>query len=387
MTGIAVIGAGNRARKYLQCLPGDVEVRFLVEPDPLRLSIAAGLCGVPAPACFSSASELFAVPRDISAVIVAAPDRLHVPLSLMAVQRGLHVLVEKPVATSEEGYRSLLDASSKTGVQVGVCLEMRFHPFFRRIKQIVESGVLGQVLEIDHTEHIGPDRMAHTFVRGLWSKEEESGPIFLSKCCHDADFLLWLVGGNPVEVRSSGSLQKFVRDASAPDFCVDCSRTGCPYSAVSLYRERGEWTDGFDVPKGSTLRKVIDAELSSGRYGRCVYKCDNNVFDTQDVDVLLSGGIQLHMHMEGTSLQEGRTTRIVGGRGVLVADKWTITVRDSAGKILSEEDFSSLASQPLHAGADKALVHDFFAAIASGRTPSATLASAFSAHRLCWLAG
>ena len=379
---IAVIGAGNRARKYLSCIPGEIHVAYIVEPEPLRLSSAAELCGVPASGCFTSIEEFFSAPREIGAVIVATPDRLHVPVALEAVRHGCHVLLEKPVAQTLPEYMSLLEASLSRGVHVGVCLEMRFHPYFRRIKEIVDDGLLGDIVEIDHTEHIGPDRMAHTFVRGLWARVEDAGPIFLSKCCHDADFLMWLSGGSVVEVHSSGVIRKFRADRApygAAARCTDCSVADCPYSAVRLYRERREWVDGFDVPPGGNLADVIDAELLAGRYGRCVYHCDNNVYDTQDVEAILSRGTRLHVHLEGTSLQEGRTTTIIGTNGVLKADGWHIVVPG-----LIDEDYSHLAGLPLHGGADKALVEDFFLAVSSGRAPLVTLSSALEGHKLCF---
>ena len=382
---IAVIGAGNRARKYLSCLPGEVRVRYVVEPEPLRLASAAVSCGVPTRNRYTSIEEFFSRPRNIEAVIVATPDKLHVPVALEAVRHGYHVLLEKPVAQTLEEYMSLLEASLSRGVQVGVCLEMRFHPYFQRIKEIVSGGMLGDVLEIDHTEHIGPDRMAHTFVRGLWSRVQDAGPIFLSKCCHDADFLVWLTGGSVVSAKSEGLIRKFRTDRApygATARCIDCPVADCPYSAVRLYRDRREWVDGFDVPPGSTLASVIEAELTSGRYGRCVYRCDNNVFDTQDVEAVLSTGTVLHMHLEGTSMQEGRTTVIRGSKATLEADGGHIRVPG-----LIDEDYSHLAGLPLHGGADEALVTDFFSAISGGNnSPHATLASALEGHRLCYLA-
>lgn len=383
---IAVIGAGNRARKYLSCIPGEVHVAYIVEPEPLRLSSAAAACGVPPQGCFTSVEEFFSKPRGIQAVIVATPDKLHVPVALEAVRHGCHVLLEKPVAQTLPEYMSLLEASLSRGVQVGVCLEMRFHPYFRRIKEIVESGLLGDIVEIDHTEHIGPDRMAHTFVRGLWSRVEDAGPIFLSKCCHDADFLMWLSGGSVVEAHSSGLIRKFRTDRApygATARCVECPVADCPYSAVKLYRERREWVDGFDIPSGSTFEDVIDAELAHGRYGRCVYRCDNDVFDTQDVEAVLSTEVRLNMHLEGTSMQEGRTTVIRGTKASLEADGGHISVTEGGARILTE-DYSHLGGLPLHAGADRALVEDFFDAISSNREPLATLSSALEGHKLCF---
>lgn len=386
---IAVIGAGNRARKYLSCLPGGVYVSCLVEPDPLRLQQTADKYNVPPQGRYSSAEAFFADSHDISAVIVAAPDKMHVPLSLQAVRRGWHVLVEKPVALSLEQYLELLNASFEAGVQVGVCLEMRFHPCFRRIKEIVSGGMLGEVREIDHVEHIGPDRMAHTFVRGLWSREEEAGPIFLSKSCHDADFLIWLTGESAVSVRSQGALRKFRTDRApygAMGRCIECPVTDCPYSAVKLYRDRREWIDGFDVPAGSTLEDVISEELASGRYGRCVYRCDNNVYDTQDVEAILSDGSRLNIHLEGTSMEEGRSTVIHGSKAVLSAIGWRLTVVSTDGTVLLEEDYSHLANLPLHAGADRLLVEDFFDSVSAGKELKTSIASALEGHRLCYLA-
>ena len=422
---IAVIGAGNRARKYLGCLPEGVHVRCLVEPDPLRLRQTAARFGVAPDGCFSSPDDFFAsvissvVERSVDAVIIAAPDRLHVPLALRCVERGWPVLLEKPAAPTESAYRSLLAASERSGVPVALCLEMRFHPYFRRIKEL--TAMLGRLREIDHTEHIGPDRMAHTFVRGLWSRRADAGPIFLSKCCHDADFLFWITGAlSAGPVRSRGSRTKF-RPSGVPDGatarCFDCPlASSCPYSAVTLYRERGEWTDGFDVPEGRTLADVIETELRTGRYGRCVYHCNNTVFDEQEVTTTLTvpsfipsatssvipsaveGSVSLRMRLEGMSLQEGRTTLLRGDAGILLADAGRIRVwyGDSlplqpdgmpAGAPSLEEDYSALEHLPLHAGADEALVRDFFEALAAGRKPAADLASSFAAHRLCFLAG
>ena len=386
MIDIAVIGAGNRARKYLQCLPPGVRVRSVIEPDPLRLSIASRMCGVPERDCFSSSDEFFSHLPAVDAAIIAAPDRLHVPLALQAVSVGLPVLLEKPVSQSEAEYRSLMDAASAAGVSVGVCLEMRCHPFFRRLGELARSGIIGDIQSIEHVEHVGPDRMAHSFVRGLWSRKADSGPIFLSKCCHDADFLLSVTGGKVVSVRSWGSLSKFVHNPSAPARCIDCSREDCPYSAVKLYRDRGAWTECFDVPDGSTLSDVVEAELLAGKYGRCVYRCDNDVFDEQTVEAVLDNGITLKMSMEGTSMQEGRVTRIQGARGAVFAGDGIIRVTDCEGRTVLEEDYSELVTQPFHSGADRTLMAEFFAAVKEGREPESSLSAALEGHRLCWLA-
>jgi len=387
---LAVIGAGNRARKYLSCLPEGVKVGYLVEPEEIRLRQTAARYGVPPEHCYARPEAFFAEAHpDIDAVIVAAPDALHVPIARACVGRGWHVLLEKPAAPSEAEFLSLLDASEKAGIAVSLCLEMRFHPYFRRIRELAQT--LGPIREIDHIEHIGPDRMAHTFVRGLWSRSEDAGPIFLSKCCHDADFILWMTGARlDGPVRSTGSLTHFHPECApegAAERCIDCPlQEKCRYSAVDLYRRRREWTAGFDIPEGSSLATVIEEELRSGRYGRCVYHCDNDVYDTQQVEVRLTGGIDLRLRLEGTSSDEGRSIVIRADGGTLYADRGRIRVIRH-GAAPQEEDFTDLANAPLHAGADRALVEEFFSALQAGRIPTTTLASALEGHRLCYQAG
>ena len=383
MVSVAFIGVGNRAGKYLSCLPADVKVAFLVDPNPVRLSHAAAKYGVPASACFPDADSFFSSRREVDGVIITTPDRLHHQQAMAAIRAGYPVLLEKPAAASQEEFDDLLEESERTGVPVSVCLVMRYYPFCKRIKEIVESGEIGRILSIDHTEAIGPDRMGHTFVRGLWSRKDLSGPIFLSKCSHDVDFLLWLTGGRALDVSSECGLTEFHAGhapAGAAERCLDCLLE-CPYSAVKLYRNRRAWVAGFDVPEGRTLEEVIEEELKTGRYGRCVYHCDNDVYDRQDVQVCLDNGILLRIHLDGVSLEEGRRTVIQGTDGILRALGPILEVNGRS------EDFSALTHLPFHAGADRFLVEDFIESLRTGRPTATPLSTTREAHRICFLAG
>ena len=375
---IGLIGAGNRAGKYLSCLPHSVQVKAVVDPDALRRNHLLKRC--PEAKGYAHMVDIPAS-ESLDAVIVAAPDRLHVPIGKEAARRGWHILMEKPVAQSLAEYRELM--ATTEGITVGVCLEMRLHPFYRRVKELIPR--LGRILSVHHTEKIGADRMGHTFVRGLWASHNSAGPIFLSKCCHDTDFLLWALGGMPVEVHSTGALQRF-KAACAPkastERCLTCSLKDCPYNAVRLYRERQAWTDGFTPAEGQTVAQEIERQLREGPFGRCVYRCDNDVNDYQEVDVTLEGGTRLHICLDGLSLEEGRITRIEGTEGTLLAQDWHIYLNN-----ILLEDYTHLALAPLHAGADQALVEDFFHALRTGKAPVATLEDALPAHEICYRAG
>ena len=137
---------------------------------------------------------------------------------------------------------------------------------------------------------------------------------------------------------------------------------------------------GFDAPEGRTLEEVIEEELLTGRYGRCVYHCDNDVNDRQDVQIRLDNGVQLRMHLDGVSLEEGRRTIIQGTDGILRAQGPILEVNGR------KEDYSAMMDLPLHAGADRLLVEDFIESLRTGRPTAAPLSTTREAHRICFLA-
>ena len=174
---------------------------------------------------------------------------------------------------------------------VGICHVLRYHPYFAKIREIVDSGELGQIISVNHVAAVGIDRTTHSYVRGPWRREETSNPMLLAKCCHDVDFLLWITRSPCRKLSSFGSLRWF-RAANAPqtsaERCIDCPvEHDCPYSAVDLYCTRRDWISNFDVPQGRTLDEVLLEELRHGPYGRCIYRCDNDVVDHQLLTCLL----------------------------------------------------------------------------------------------------
>ena len=103
MLKIAFIGVGNRAGKYLSCLPADAKAAFLVDPDPVRLSQTAAKYGVPADACFSDAESFFSAPRDVDGVIITTPDRLLVEDFIDSLRTGRPT--DAPLSTTREAHR------------------------------------------------------------------------------------------------------------------------------------------------------------------------------------------------------------------------------------------------------------------------------------------
>ncbi len=394
MVRLGAIGLGNRACKYLKYLELDREAAQLVavaDPDGFRRARVAAEFGVGERYVFASAEELFGSDAGLDAVIIASPDATHYPFAMAALAKGWHVLLEKPAALSLGDCLAMEKSAAEKNLTVSVCYVLRFHPLYLRLKEIAGAGDLGHIVSVHHILNVGLDRMTHTFVRGLWSREEDSSPIILSKASHDVDILCWIAGEKAVRVYSEGSLGLFT-SRNAPDAsserCVDCPlERQCRFSAVDLYLRRDEWNNGFDVLPSETKADAVLRELHSGRYGRCVFRCGNDVLDRQSVRMVLESGAEVLLEMDGRSDKDSRETTFIFEKGTVRTDGRNITVWRADTGASEGYDMSGCCGGPLHSGADMAVVKDFMDAVGGrDRLHGADISSALHSHQVCFLA-
>ncbi len=392
---VAAIGVGNRTGKYLQYFqsnPDKVELVAVVEPNAVRRENCRKQFSLPEELCFESAQAFFEKGVACDGVIIGSPDRCHYAQALEAIERGMHILLEKPIAQNYEQCREIADAAARKGVKVGVCYVLRFMPLYRKVKELIDAGAIGRVTGVSHQEYVGIDRMLHTYVRGFWNKASASTPSFISKCCHDVDMLLWVTGAQIKSVQSAGSLEWY-RPENAPagsaERCTECPlEEKCSYSAVDMYLRRGVWTNNFPVPAGKSKEEVVEEEVRSGRFGRCAFHCDNDVADRQMVTLTARDGILITIEMNALTRREGRRTVFSGSQGELIATDELIELRDHHGALVSSLDFSKDAATPLHAHADLDIVEDFIQALSGPEHPVAIpIGEALESHRICFLAG
>jgi predicted dehydrogenase len=391
---IVVIGAGNRTNKYLEYAvrnPERLKLVGIVEPVEIRRKLVAEKFGVPAEACFSSFDDFFANHMEADAVLIGTPEDKHYEPCMRAIEAGYHVLLEKPIAQTKQECLDILEASKRKGVIVGVCHVLRFHPYFMKIKELVESGELGEIISINHYAEINIDRMTHSYVRGLWSKASKTNPMLIAKCCHDIDFLLWIGGSKCKKVSSFGSLRWFC-EKNAPEGsaarCINCQvETTCPYSAVHLYKERKEWIRNFDVPEGKTIDNVIDEELQNGKFGRCVYHCDNDVTDHQVVNLETENEVTVSFAINAFTLNDCRFTQVNLTHGEITGDEKKLVVRKFRERTTDTYDFSHVSHLPFHGGSDLKLVADFIEALRNKSHHLRTdIHDSLESHRVCYAA-
>lgn len=370
---LIAIGAGNRLRTYMHYIethPDKARLVAVVDPDRVRRDSLAERAGVPPERRYADYHAMFADGINADAVIVATPENLHFEPAMMALDAGYHLLLEKPVAQSYGECVAIADKARAAGVLVSVCHVLRYYPIFVKIKEMIESGEYGKVISIHHTEEVGIDRATHSFVRGSMNREKDSNPMLLAKCCHDLDLLLWMTGAHCRRVSSFGSLRWF-RDDNAPTDsagrCIDCAaEPRCPFSAVDLYRTRGEWIRNFIPAPGETIAQVIDRQLREGPFGRCVYRCDNDVVDNQVVTMQMTDGMLVTLSVNFFTQRDCRDTDIKLTGGEISCDGVTLRARDFKSRRTTTYDFSHLAKMKYHGGADMALINDFVDAVRNG---------------------
>jgi predicted dehydrogenase len=201
---------------------------------------------------------------------------------------------------------------------------LRYTPFFATVRHVLDAGWLGDLVTIQHAEYVGYWHFAHSFVRGNWRNQALASPMILAKACHDLDLLRWFAGDRCTAVASFGGLRHFRADQAPARATLRCTdgcpvAPECPFDAVRFYVERlasvTEWP--VSVVTSDPSREGRLTALRTGPYGRCVYRCDNDVADHQVLALEFANGVRATLTVSGLTADATRTIRISGTRGEL----------------------------------------------------------------------
>ena len=321
-----LIGAGNRGTNYVTLAKEncpEFELVAIADANPVRRDYVQEMYGLPDEACYDDFRELLAKPRVADLAIIATQDKMHFEPAMLAIEQGYHIMLEKPVAPTPWECVQIAEAANKKGVFVCVCHVLRFSPFFRMIKTLIDEGRIGDIVQIMFAERVGNAHMSHSYVRGNWRNSETSSPIILAKNCHDMDMLQWLIGKKCTKVQSFGELSFFTRKnmpEGAPEFCVQgCPAADrCPYDARRIYLKDRMFSEHATNMKDPTDEDILRA-ITETNYGRCVFQCDNNVADHQVVNLEYEGGATVSFSMCAFNTG-GRRIRIMGTKGEIIGN-------------------------------------------------------------------
>ncbi|MFH0938420.1 MAG: Gfo/Idh/MocA family oxidoreductase [Planctomycetota bacterium] len=320
-----ILGAGDRGRgfaKWIKNNPDAGRVVAVAEPLAERRQIIAEMHGIKPELQFECWEDLIARPKLADVMINTTMDRLHAPSAIPALNKGYHILLEKPMATTLEDCIAIDRARCENQRIVSVCHSLRYHVVYAEIKRLLDSGAIGQLVSFDQLEAVEHIHQSHSFVRGNWGNESRSTFMLLSKSCHDVDILAYLVGKPCQRVSSFGELSYFKKEnapVGAPARCVDgCpAEPKCPYSTYKVYMgSQPHWGARNAGTYGKSFDEQI-AILKAGPYGRCVFQCDNDVVDHQVTSFEFEGGVTGTFSMIAFTPFGGRRLRLHGTHGYI----------------------------------------------------------------------
>ena len=389
-----VLGAGSRGSIYAGYAkehPEQLQIIAIAEPRADRLAQLGEEVGVPAECRFDSWEALLSQPKMADCAFICTLDDDHTAPAIKAMELGYHILLEKPMSNREDECRLIAETARKTGRALTVCHVLRYTPFYMTLKELIDTGEVGQVTTINQIENVGYWHQAHSFVRGNWRNSQETSPMLLQKSCHDMDIILWLMGSRCTKVQSFGSLGHFTSEnapAGAAKRCLECPHAEtCPYSAPKLYldMERIGWP--VDVITTDLSYEGRRKALEEGPYGRCVYHCDNDVVDRQVVNMEFENGGVATFTMTGLSSDFCRQLKIFGTKGQIQANMGT---KEIVLHRFGEEPRTVPVDMGLeesgHGGGDYGIMADFLRILREGGESRSSAEVSLQSHLICFAA-
>ena len=388
-----LIGAGSRGSVYANwAYQNGIDIAAIAEIRQDRLNALADQVKVPAEMRFTDVQGLFDLGKIADAAIIASMDRDHYGHVMQALDLGYDILLEKPISPDPQECLAIEQKANALGRKITVCHVLRYTNFFGTIKAILDSGELGKVVAIKHSENIGNFHMAHSFVRGNWRNDLESSPIILQKSCHDLDILLWLTGKHCKKVAAFGSLSYF-KESNAPegssDRCLTCPVAGnCRFDAVKCYKPTlGQWPT--DVVCLEQTEKALMEALKDGPYGRCVYRCDNNVCDHMSILMEFEDEITVTFSLTAQTSVCHRNIHIMCEDGEILADDATQEVRilrhvSSLADTFDERTVHVRTNASGHGGGDAGIMADFTASLTQSASTRSAISDSVESHLMAF---
>lgn len=316
---LAVIGYGSRGGiygAYALKFPEQFKLVAVAETQPHKI-LKLKDTDV---AIYDDYRELLDKGYDLDLVAICTQDIQHKEHAIYALNKGYDLLLEKPIAPNFEDCMEIYNCAKKNNRKVYVCHVLRYSKFYSTIKDIIDSGRIGELVNIHAFEGVGFYHIAHSFVRGPWRNTAESSPMILAKCCHDMDIIRYLMGEKCLAVNSYGE-RNFFCEKNAPEgatvYCSDCPhKNDCGWNAQKLYTTPNyKWTAGYFLKDGDNSDENILKQLEKTQYDKCVFKNDNDVVDHQSTLLLFENGKTAVHTMTGFSKSIYRDIKVFGTKG------------------------------------------------------------------------
>lgn len=386
---ISIIGAGNRATAYITAMQkyynDEFEIVAIFDPNPIRKEYYKTKYNVGK--IYDSYEAFLELPRISDVVIIATLDDMHFIPTIAAIEKGYDIILEKPISMNLEETIAIGEAGRKHPEQfIAVCHVLRHSPFFDKLKEIIDSKVVGNVIDIQHNENVGYYHFAHSYVRGSWRNTDISAPFIVAKSCHDLDIILYLLKDKHCKKLSSyGNLTFFTKDKFDPENmaprCSDCKiEKNCPYSALQIYSSGKMKSVVFDTSTADRLKE----ELAESQYGRCVFACDNNVCDHQVTAIEFEDGVHATFNLSAFTEKNQRSIKIMCEYGEIRGLESLKEIEVIHFGTNKKTIYTTKTVEGGHGGADEGFVKNFMGAYLYGEKFDSTLEMSIESHIMAY---
>ncbi|MGN0779261.1 MAG: Gfo/Idh/MocA family protein [Aristaeellaceae bacterium] len=288
-------------------------------------------------------------------VIVTTKDCAHEQYIVKALEFGCDVITEKPMTTTDAMCARIIETEKRTGHQVTVTFNCRFMPFYVRLKELVSSGAVGDVLSV-HFEWLLDTSHGADYFRRWHSVRANSGSLLIHKSTHHFDLVNWIIDDEPVKVNAFGT-RRFYGDNRRPHG-TNCRH--CPSAKECEFY--------FDITKeeGGLLQKVYaDCEDVDGYLrDRCLFSDVIDIEDSVSVNVKYRKGAVMSYSLTAHSPYECMKIVINGTKGRLEGDtafgKETLKVYNREGECINYDRAHVRQLPGGHGGSDPALRDNLF---------------------------
>lgn len=331
MKRYAVVGTGGRGyHSYIAAIEKDfsdcAQVVAIMDVNTKRMEYVKSVMKTDVPT-YTDFDKMVAETKP-DCVIVTTVDQFHDQYITRALDLGLHVITEKPMAINAEKIASILDAEIRNDHKINVIFNVRFMPFIAQLKRLMRSGVVGDVLNVDFEWMLDRSHGASYFRRWHRMMENSSG-LMVHKATHHFDMINFLIEQDPVSVYADGKLCFYGKDRRPhAKHCRECEafRT-CEFAYQGYGNEETE-------------KMYMEAATEDGYSpDMCPFDGEINIYDNMNLTVKYNKGATMTYSLVAYAPYEGWRLAITGTNGrleatsALVNGKHQCKVFDTLGNV------------------------------------------------------
>ena len=363
---IGFIGMGNRAYSLIVPLLSErfrdrAEIVAVYDPNEVKREFARETVKSDSLKLFAERGPFLASGLDL--VMVTTPQFAHAENAIAALDAGLDVFLEKPMARTAAECQTIIDAEKRSGKRVFMGFNLRHHPVCCKIAELVNEGRIGRVQQIVCTDYYSG---GFSYFRRWHRLTANSGGLAVEKGCHSIDQINRYAGSVPVRVSAFGGLDRFLPDKDGADYCYKCGKKdSCPfYMDMAQAEEHTEKATGI---KGIVVN-------GGERLDLCVFNSEKDTFDNHIINIEYANSCRAVLAECFTSCVKatsGRQFVLNGWEGQIWAEMNKRRIRFFPNAPFDENDRGEEIEIPKaagsHGGADDVMLDYILGCMETGR--------------------